>query len=147
MKFYLHTAYDNSATIYGGGILQHPFQGVCQGNGAGPAIWLALSLCLIHMLHQFGSPTQISSTVSLTSIAMVCFIYMDNCDLFVLPPLPTSTLRACYKLCNTTWTFGKEVWKLLGEHYPSTNAPGADCFTTSRLGSRNYTPHKPTWLP
>jgi len=87
MKFYLRTAYGDSATFYGGGLSQHPFQGVCQGNGAGPAIWLALSLCLIHMLHQTGSPTQITSPVSLTSIAMVCFIYVDDCDLFVLSPL------------------------------------------------------------
>jgi len=86
MKFYLHTAYGDLAMFYGGGLSQHPFQGVCQGNGVGPAIWLALSLCLIHMLHQTGSPTQISSPILLTSIAMVCFIYIDNCNLFVLPP-------------------------------------------------------------
>jgi len=82
-------AYSDWATFYGGGLSQHPFQGVCQGNGAGPAIWLTLSLCLIHMLHQFGSPTQISSTTSLTSFAMLCFIYIDDCNLFVLAPLQT----------------------------------------------------------
>ncbi len=73
--------------FYGGGLSQHPFQGVCQGNGAGPVIWLALSLCLIHMLHQFGSPNHIFNAISLTKIAMVCFIYIDDCDLFVLAPL------------------------------------------------------------
>jgi len=45
-----------------------------------------LSLCLIHMIHQTGSPTQISSAILLTSIAMVCFIYVNDCDLFVLVP-------------------------------------------------------------
>jgi len=73
--------------FYGGGLSQHPFQGVCQGNGAGLTIWLALSLCLIHMIHQSGSTNQISSEVSLTSIAMVCLIYVDDCNLFVLAPL------------------------------------------------------------
>jgi len=86
MMFYLRTAYGDSATFYGGGLSQHPFQGVCQGNGAGPAIWLVLSLCLVHMIHQSGSPTQISSAVLLTSIAMVCFIYVNDCNLFVLAP-------------------------------------------------------------
>jgi len=38
------------------------------------------------MLHQTGSPTQITSSVSLTSTAMVGFIYVDNCDLFVFSP-------------------------------------------------------------
>ena len=32
-------------------------------------------------------PYQISSAVLLTSIAMVCFIYVDDCNLFVLAPL------------------------------------------------------------
>ncbi len=86
MKFYLHTAYEDLATFYGGGLSLHPFQGVCQGNGSGLAIWLVLSLCLIHMIHQSGSPYQISSAVSLTSIAMVCCIYNNDGDLFVLPP-------------------------------------------------------------
>ncbi len=87
MTFYLCTAYGNSSTFYGGGLSQYPFQGVCQGNGAGLAIWFPLSLCLIHMIHQSGSPNQISSAVLLTSIAMVCFIYINDCDLFVLAPL------------------------------------------------------------
>jgi len=107
MKFYLHTAYGDLAMFYGGGLSQHPFQGICQGNGAGPAIWLALSLCLIHMLHQTGSPTQISSAILLTSIAMVCFIYIDDCDLFVLAPSPISVPRVSYTPYNTTWTSGK----------------------------------------
>jgi len=75
MKFYLRTAYGDLATFYGGGLSQHPFQGVCQGNGAGPAIWLALSLCLTHILHQTGSPTQISSSIFLTSIAKITQLY------------------------------------------------------------------------
>jgi len=86
MKFYLRTAYGDSATFYGGGLSQHPFQGVCQGNGAGPAIWLALSLCLLHMICHFGHPNQVSSAISLSSFVLVGFIYVDDCDLFVLAP-------------------------------------------------------------
>jgi len=74
MKFYLCTAYGDSATFYGGGLSQHPFQGVCQENEAGPAIWLALSLCMIHMIHQFGFPNQISSDILLSSIILAGFI-------------------------------------------------------------------------
>jgi len=110
-KFYLFTAYGDLATFYGGGLSQHPFQHVCQGNGAGPAIWL----CLIHMIHQSGSPYQISCAVSLTGIAMVCFIYIDDCDLFILALQLISVLRVFYTLSNTTWTSCKVVWKLLLE--------------------------------
>jgi len=107
MKFYLCTAYGNLATFYGGGLSQHPFQGVCQGNGAALAIWLAQPLS--GTIHQSRSPNQIASAVLLTSIAMVCFIYFNNCNLFVLPPL-TSIFRVFYKLSNTIWISGKMGW-------------------------------------
>jgi len=71
-------------TFYGGGQSLHPFKAFAKAMEL--AIWLVLSLCLIHMIHQSGSPNQISSAVSLTIIAMVCFIYINDCDLFVLPP-------------------------------------------------------------
>ncbi len=58
MKFYCRTAYSDSTTFYSGGLSQHPFQGVCQGNGADLATWLVLCLCLIHIIHQFGSPNR-----------------------------------------------------------------------------------------
>ncbi len=86
MKFYLHTAYGDSATFYGGKLSQHSFVCVCQENGAGSAIWLALSLYMIHMIYQFGFPNQISSVILLSSIILAGFIYVDDCDLFVLAP-------------------------------------------------------------
>ncbi len=45
-RFFLRTAYENSDTYYGGGIQPEGRtpQGVCQGDGAGPAIWIAISL-------------------------------------------------------------------------------------------------------
>jgi len=138
MKFYLCMAYSDLATFYGGGLLQHPFQGVCQGHGAGPAIWLTLSLCLIHMLHQFGSPTQISSATSLTSIAMVCFIGIDDCNLFALAPLLTSMLQ--------TLQYSLDIWQGGVEATSDTlsldDSLGVDCFATSRMASGNYTLHK-----
>jgi len=42
MMLYLCAAYSDSVTFYGGGLSQHPFQGICQGNQAGPAIGLLL---------------------------------------------------------------------------------------------------------
>jgi len=54
MKFFLCMAYGDSPTFYGGELNYLPFQGVCQGNGAGPVIWLALSICLVYMIHMFS---------------------------------------------------------------------------------------------
>jgi len=78
MKFFLHTAYGNSPNFYGDVLNILPFQGVCQGNGAGPAIWLALSICLIHMLHTFGHPSTISSALALATLALSGPLYVDD---------------------------------------------------------------------
>ena len=146
VKFYLHTAYGDSATFYGGGLSQYPFQGVCQGNGSGPAIWLALSLCLIHMLHQTGSPTQISSSILLTSITMVCFIYVNDCDLFALAPPLISAPKGSSIPSNVTWTSGKVESKPLLVHSPLTNVPGVAYSTSLRLASGSCLHCSPTWL-
>jgi len=146
-EVYLHTAYGDSATCYGGGLSQHPFQGVCQGNGTGLPIWLALSLCLIYMLHQFGSPNHISRQPH-SQVLLWCVLSTLMTATFLCWPPLTSIIREFYKLCNTTWTFGKAEWKPLGVvHYLQINAPGVVCSTIFRLASGNYIPHKPTQLP
>jgi len=144
MKFFLRTAYGDSATFYGGGLSQYPFQGVCQGNGAGPAIWLALSLCLIHMIHQFGYPNQLTSAISLSSIILVGFIYVDDCDLFVLAPPsnldPQEVLTQLQKNMDI-WQGGLES---TGGSLSAENAPGVGCFTTLKRDSGNSIPPLPS---
>jgi len=66
MKFFVHTAYND----YGGGLDTLPFQGVCKGNGTGPVVWLALSICLIHMLHTYIHTSTISSAITLAFLAL-----------------------------------------------------------------------------
>jgi len=88
MKFFLHTTYGDSTTFYGSGLDILPFQCVCQGNGAGPAVWLALSICLIHMLHTYGHTSTISSAITLTTLALSGLLYVDNSDLFILADSP-----------------------------------------------------------
>jgi len=50
MKFFLRMAHGDSDHFYGRGTSLLPFQGVCQGNSAGPAIWLATSIVLMNMV-------------------------------------------------------------------------------------------------
>jgi len=91
MKFFLRTAYGDSATFYGGGLDLLPFQGVCQGNGAGPAVWLALSICIIHMLHTYGHTSTVSSAISLAALALSGLLYVDDSDLFILADSPSDS--------------------------------------------------------
>jgi len=56
MEFFLRTAHGNSSSYYGGGGTALPFQGACQGNRAGPAIWLTTSMVLMDMVCTHGNP-------------------------------------------------------------------------------------------
>ena len=51
MKIFLYTAFETSETYYLGeeGML---FQGVAQGSGAAPALWMIISIFLIKYSHR-----------------------------------------------------------------------------------------------
>jgi hypothetical protein len=57
-----------------------PFQGVGQGNGAGPAIWVAISMVIIQMLYTAGFGLTLNSAVSGTLMAIACFAFVDDTD-------------------------------------------------------------------
>jgi len=84
MKFFFCTAYVDSSTLYGRSLDILPFQGVCQGNGASPAVWLALSICLIYMLHTYGHTSSITSAITVATLALSGLLYVDDSDLFIL---------------------------------------------------------------
>jgi len=136
IKFFLCTTHGDSATFYGGGLSQYPFQGVCQGNGAGLAIWLALSLCLIQMIHQFGLPNKISGAIALASIILVVFIHVDDCDLFVLPPSTNLDPQGCPTAATTEYGYLAGL-KSTGGTLSGENVPGVDFSTISRLDNGN----------
>jgi hypothetical protein len=62
MQHYVKTAYGISDTSYGG--IEIPLQGVLQGNGAGPAIWLLTSIPIINMLRRQGFGFKSSNLLS-----------------------------------------------------------------------------------
>jgi len=84
MKFFLRTAHGDSDNFYGGGTSVLPFQGVCQGNGAGPAIWLAVSMVLMNMIKSHGSSATFTTPISKLSTSLIGLIYVDDCDLFAV---------------------------------------------------------------
>jgi len=82
MKFYLQTAYGDSNKFYGGGHSALLFQGVCQGNGVGPAIWLATTMVLMNMICANGNAVTFYSPISHQPTNLLRLLYMDDCDLF-----------------------------------------------------------------
>lgn len=88
MKFFLRTGYGDSDKFYGGG--EHLFQGICQGNGAGPAVWLAISTVLVLILHEKTEGRPIRGAITAASLVVLAFLFVDDTDLFVLGDLHTA---------------------------------------------------------
>jgi len=84
MKFFLQMAYGNSEDYYRGGGPGLPFQGVCQENGASPAIWLAMSIVLMNMVQSNGYQVLFSSPISHWVTDLLGLLYVNNCDLFAM---------------------------------------------------------------
>jgi hypothetical protein len=57
-----------------------PFQGVGQGNGAGPAILVAISAVIIQMLYTAGFGLTLNSAISGTLVAIACFAFVNDAD-------------------------------------------------------------------
>lgn len=79
MKFYLRTGYGDSTRFYGGG--QHLFQGICQGNRAGPAVWLAISTVLVLLLREKSCRSSIRGALSPSCLVILAFLFVDDTDL------------------------------------------------------------------
>jgi hypothetical protein len=58
-----------------------PLQGVGQGNGAGPAIWAAISLVLILAMAMNGHGFNILSALTGSLVSIICYAFVDNTDI------------------------------------------------------------------
>jgi hypothetical protein len=67
-----------------------PLQGVGQGNGAGPAIWAAISTVIITTMRTAGHGLHILSAISGILILFVCYAFVDDTDVVHASPSPDS---------------------------------------------------------
>ena len=89
MKFHLRTAFGDSKDHFEGDP-RNPFQGVCQGNGRGPAVWLAVSLVLVDMLHAEGHTATIKAALTGMTFTLCGPIFVDDADLFCTAEDPST---------------------------------------------------------
>jgi len=109
MKFHLRTAFGDSDETYGGYPQDIPFQGVCQGNGGGPAIWLAVSVALVLLLHRHGHCSTLRNALSGVALTFVGFLFVDDTDLIRFgetPDTPPMTVVAQMQAGALMWHGG-----------------------------------------
>ena len=90
MRFFLRTGFGTSSTYFGRQQLT-PFQGGCQGNGAAPGFWLAISIVLIRYMKQRGHITTFETAISQELLTIVAFMFVDDTDIPTLAKQGEST--------------------------------------------------------
>ena len=80
MKMFLRTGYRDSLTPFSNA--SSKFQGLLQGNGAAPAIWLLISMFLILLMKSFVRTPHIQATFSGIIISLIALVFVDDTDLF-----------------------------------------------------------------
>ena len=78
VKHYIRTTYGDSTTSYS--CIEIPFQGTYQGNGAGPGIWLVVSIPIINMLKTAGFGFRVITIISKDDFCFVCYTFVDDND-------------------------------------------------------------------
>ena len=85
MRFYLRTGYGDSSDFAGGKSSDQddPIkpQGMCQGNGAAPAAWTAMTIPMINAQRRKGHGAFFTSPISKLSTHLIGGLYVDDTDL------------------------------------------------------------------
>ena len=78
VKHYIRTTYGDSTTSYS--CIELPFQGIYKGNGAGPGIWLLVSIPIINMLKTAGFGFRVCTIISRDKFSFVCYTFVEDSD-------------------------------------------------------------------
>jgi hypothetical protein len=80
MKFFLRTGFGDSTSFTGGGI-SIKTQGMCQGNGASPAGWAVISICILNAHSRRGHGAKFICPVTRLQKHLFAILYVDDTDI------------------------------------------------------------------
>jgi hypothetical protein len=80
MKFFLRTGFGNSTSFAGGGI-SIKMQGMCQGNGALPAGWAVISICILNAHSKKGHGAKFICPVTKLEKHLSTILYVNDTDI------------------------------------------------------------------
>ena len=84
MKHYIRTSFGDSDDFFTSEHLRVPFQGILQGNGAAPTIWVLVSTPLLNMLRTAMNGAHLISPISAESSHIVGYAFVDDTDLITM---------------------------------------------------------------
>jgi hypothetical protein len=96
MKFFLRTGFGNSTSYAGGGIGVKT-QGLTQGNGASPAGWAVISICIIGAHRKKGRGTKFHCPITHLKHHLSAILYVDDTDLLHIDLSKNKTVNEVHK--------------------------------------------------
>jgi hypothetical protein len=102
MLFFLRAAHGDSDSFYSASTDQaaqnegniHPYQGTwCQGNGAGPSLFLGVSAPCVLYMHGKGFAAHLVSAFSTAICSIVGILYVDDTDLLAIVLYPSESAK------------------------------------------------------
>jgi hypothetical protein len=101
MLFFLHTAHGDSDSFYSASTDQaaqnegniHPYQGTCQGNGAGPSLFLGVSSPCVLYMHGKDYAAHLVGAFSTAIFSIVGILYVDDTDLLAITSYPSESTK------------------------------------------------------
>jgi hypothetical protein len=80
MKFFLRTGFGDSKSFAGGGI-SIKMQGLTQGNGASPAGWAVISICILGAHKKQGHGAKFVCPITKLLCHLTAILYVDDTDI------------------------------------------------------------------
>ena len=105
MKHFIRTAYGDSRDFYGQDKI-NPLQGGGQGNGASMPFFVALTAIIIPILEESVDGLRIFTSISLTLIAYIVIVYVDDSDFLIAaryPNEPSSSIVKRTQRASSVW--------------------------------------------
>lgn len=81
MDHFIRTGFGDSEIFTSANEDSIPFQGILQGNGAGPTLWLAVSTPLLEMMRTAGHGVRYRTPISYEQDQLVGFAFVDDTDI------------------------------------------------------------------
>jgi hypothetical protein len=103
MKFFLHTGFRESTSFSGSGI-SIKTQGLCQGNGAAPAGWVVISICIIGAHRKKGYGAKFLCPITQLQHHLSAILYIDNTDLLHINLTKSKSIKEVHRAIQDSVT-------------------------------------------
>ena len=96
MKFFLRTGFGDSTSFAGGGV-SIKTQGMCQGNGASPAGWAVISICILGAHGRKGHGVKFTCPVTCLKRHLSAILYVDDTDIIHIDLTRNETVNEVHR--------------------------------------------------